>query len=57
MPALGMSHVAFCVRDIEQSLAFYRDALGFRVRTTVFRRPPPVACPTSISIGVPPGGR
>jgi catechol 2,3-dioxygenase-like lactoylglutathione lyase family enzyme len=31
MPALGMSHVAFCVRDIEQSLAFYRDALGFRV--------------------------
>jgi catechol 2,3-dioxygenase-like lactoylglutathione lyase family enzyme len=32
MPALGMSHVAFCVRDIEQSLAFYRDALGFRVR-------------------------
>jgi catechol 2,3-dioxygenase-like lactoylglutathione lyase family enzyme len=32
MPALGMSHVAFCVRAIEQSLAFYRDALGFRVR-------------------------
>jgi catechol 2,3-dioxygenase-like lactoylglutathione lyase family enzyme len=32
MPALGMSHVAFCVRDIEQSLAFYRDALGFQVR-------------------------
>jgi catechol 2,3-dioxygenase-like lactoylglutathione lyase family enzyme len=32
MPALGMSHVAFCVRDMEQSLAFYRDALGFRVR-------------------------
>ena len=31
MPALGMSHVAFCVRDMEQSLAFYRDALGFRV--------------------------
>jgi catechol 2,3-dioxygenase-like lactoylglutathione lyase family enzyme len=32
MSALGMSHVAFCVRDMEQSLAFYRDALGFRVR-------------------------
>ena len=31
MPALGMSHVAFCVRDIEQSLAFYRDALGHRL--------------------------
>jgi catechol 2,3-dioxygenase-like lactoylglutathione lyase family enzyme len=33
MPALGMSHVAFCVRDMERSLAFYRDALGFQVRT------------------------
>src|SRR5262247_4403232 len=31
MPAGGMSHVAFCVRDMEKSLAFYRDALGFRV--------------------------
>src|SRR4029434_2209668 len=31
MPALGMSHVAFCVRDMEKSLAFYREALGFRV--------------------------
>jgi catechol 2,3-dioxygenase-like lactoylglutathione lyase family enzyme len=33
MSALGMSHVAFCVRDMGQSLAFYRDALGFQVRT------------------------
>ena len=31
MPALGMSHVAFCVRDMEKSLAFYQGALGFRV--------------------------
>src|SRR6266516_5427766 len=31
MPALGMSHVAFCVRDMEKSLAFYREALVFRV--------------------------
>jgi catechol 2,3-dioxygenase-like lactoylglutathione lyase family enzyme len=31
MPAAGMSHVAFCVRDMEKSLAFYREALGFRV--------------------------
>ena len=30
MPALGMSHVAFCVRDMEKSLAFYQEALGFR---------------------------
>ncbi len=28
MPALGMSHVAFCVSDLERSLAFYR--LTFR---------------------------
>jgi catechol 2,3-dioxygenase-like lactoylglutathione lyase family enzyme len=33
MPALGMSHVAFCVRDMEKSLAFYQEALGFRVLT------------------------
>ena len=31
MPALGMSHVAFCVRDMAKSLAFYQEALGFRV--------------------------
>src|SRR2546427_10957627 len=31
MPALGMSHVAFCVRDMEKSIAFYQEALGFRV--------------------------
>jgi catechol 2,3-dioxygenase-like lactoylglutathione lyase family enzyme len=28
-----MSHVAFCVRDMEKSLAFYQEALGFRVLT------------------------
>ena len=33
MPALGMSHVAFCVRDMDKSLAFYQEALGFRVLT------------------------
>src|SRR5712664_4747438 len=33
MPALGMSHVSFCVRDMEKSLAFYQEALGFRVLT------------------------
>jgi len=31
MPASAMSHVAFCVRSMDRSLAFYRDALGFRV--------------------------
>ena len=33
MPTLGMSHVAFCVRDMAKSLAFYQGALGFRVLT------------------------
>ena len=29
----AMSHVAICVRDMERSLQFYRDLLGFRVET------------------------
>jgi hypothetical protein len=39
MPAAGMSHVAFCVRDMEKSLAFYREALGFRVLNDRANRP------------------
>jgi glyoxylase I family protein len=31
IPMLGMSHVAICVRDLERSLRFYRDLLGFQV--------------------------
>ncbi|MCZ6874065.1 MAG: VOC family protein [bacterium] len=31
MEATGVSHIAFCVQDIEKSLAFYRDILGMRV--------------------------
>jgi len=31
MPLLGMSHVAICVRNVERTLAFYRDLLGFQV--------------------------
>ena len=31
MPASAMSHVAVCVSDMERSLAFYRDLLGFSV--------------------------
>jgi len=31
MPLLGLSHVAICVRDLERTLAFYRDLLGFQV--------------------------
>lgn len=31
MDAIGMSHIAICVRDMDKSLAFYRDILGMRV--------------------------
>ena len=31
MDAIGVSHIAICVRDLEQSLAFYRDIVGMRV--------------------------
>ncbi len=31
MDATGVSHIAICVRDLDKSLAFYRDVLGMRV--------------------------
>ena len=31
MDAKGVSHIAICVKDMEKSLAFYRDLLGMRV--------------------------
>jgi catechol 2,3-dioxygenase-like lactoylglutathione lyase family enzyme len=31
MEASAVSHIAICTRDIEKSLAFYRDILGMRV--------------------------
>jgi len=31
MDASAISHIAFCVSDIEKSLPFYRDALGMKV--------------------------
>mgnify|MGYP001196259898 FL=1 len=31
MDATGVSHIAVCVRDLDRSLAFYRDILGMRV--------------------------
>ena len=31
MEATCVTHVGVCVRDMEKSLAFYRDALGMKV--------------------------
>ena len=31
MDATGVSHIGICVRDLDRSLAFYRDVLGMRV--------------------------
>jgi catechol 2,3-dioxygenase-like lactoylglutathione lyase family enzyme len=31
MEATGVSHIAVCVRDVDKSLAFYRDILGMKV--------------------------
>ena len=31
MDATGVSHIAVCVRDMDNSLAFYRDILGMKV--------------------------
>ena len=31
MDATGVSHIAVCVRDMDKSLAFYRDILGMKV--------------------------
>ena len=31
MEATGVTHIGICVRDMDRSLAFYRDALGLTV--------------------------
>jgi len=31
MQATGCTRIGICVRDMEKSLAFYRDALGMKV--------------------------
>jgi catechol 2,3-dioxygenase-like lactoylglutathione lyase family enzyme len=31
MEASAISHIAICTRDMEKSLAFYRDILGMKV--------------------------
>ena len=35
MAVLRVGHLGICVRDLERSVAFYRDALGFRPQTEV----------------------
>ena len=57
MPAIGMSHVAFCVRDMEKSLAFYQGALGFRVLNDRRQDTTTGGLPTSTNTGAPRGGR
>ena len=32
MRAMGVSHIAVCVHDLERSLGFYRDILGMKVK-------------------------
>ena len=32
MEATGVSHIAICVRDMDKSLAFYRDILDMRIK-------------------------
>ena len=35
MPVQRLNHAVLYVRDVERSLAFYRDVLGFRVKTEI----------------------
>jgi catechol-2,3-dioxygenase len=35
MPVQRLNHAVLYVRDVEQSLAFYRDVLGFRVKVQI----------------------
>jgi len=32
MKTIGIAHIAICVRDLDKSLAFYRDVLGMTVK-------------------------
>lgn len=38
---LGLGHVVICVGDIERSIAFYRDVLGFRISDLISFEPAP----------------
>lgn len=35
MSVLRLSHIGLCVSNLERSVAFYRDALGFRERSSI----------------------
>ena len=39
MQATCVTHIGICVRDMEKSLAFYRDALGVKVLGDKFTNP------------------
>ena len=57
MDAIGMSHIAICVRDMDKSLGFYRDILGMEV---TFDGPTPIrpkeGAPTTTSTPARPAG-
>jgi len=39
MEATAISHIAICTRDMEKSLAFYRDILGMQVLSDAMTDP------------------
>ena len=48
----GLLHAAISVRDMERSLAFYRDLLGGRI---IFKKDEPAGCPFIICLQYPGG--
>lgn len=43
MSVVAMNHTSFTVSDLERSIAFYRDVLGFELLRTIRRRQPWIA--------------
>ena len=56
MDAIGMSHIAICVRDMDKSLGFYRDILGMEVTFDGPATRRKEAAPTTTSTPAKPAG-
>ena len=56
MDAIGMSHIAICVRDMDKSLGFYRDILGMEVTFDGPTDPTEGGRPTTTSTPAKPAG-